>query len=405
MHQPAFWKSIPIRFAILVMLMVVPLLAVSLSGQRLVLRVFDQVQVLLGHTVERMVPVGNLNNLLLKSVMPAHDYLMYGDKAMAAELDGIAGRIDGILADASRAAFANPTDQALLAHVREEWQSAHRISREVLALPYPMDPALAQRRSLQIERHVQHALDYLDTLSDTTLVQLAADWHQAQSARGTQTRLVLASTALAVLLAVLASVGLTQMGRELRDNEARFRYLARHDPLTGLDNREEFKQRLDMEVRRSERFGHPFSLLMVDIDQFKQVNDTHGHPTGDEVLCDLARLLRGTLRGIEPAARYGGEEFAVILPETDLHGALTTAERLRAAAAGMAVPTQNGQEVAITVSIGVATFPDHGGDARTLVAKADKALYLAKRNGRDRVEGGTGAASGFVSRARDTERV
>ena len=126
---------------------------------------------------------------------------------------------------------------------------------------------------------------------------------------------------------------------------------------------------------------------MLDVDDFKKVNDTHGHPQGDEVLRRIGAILRAESRGIDAPARYGGEEFAVALPETGTEGAVELAERIRARIEAEEVPfTDRDGELRITASLGVASIPDSAADVRALVAAADAALYAAKRGGKNRVE-------------------
>ena len=155
------------------------------------------------------------------------------------------------------------------------------------------------------------------------------------------------------------------------------------DHLTGLANRRRFERHLEREVARTLRYGHPFCLLMLDVDQFKLVNDTHGHEAGDEALNRVARTLQEGTRGIDVAARVGGEEFGVILTETTLDGGIEVAERLRLAIKSTEVPLVG----RITASFGVAECPSSAQTARELVTLADAALYEAKREGRDRVAG------------------
>ena len=159
------------------------------------------------------------------------------------------------------------------------------------------------------------------------------------------------------------------------------------DELTGLANNRAFRDVADQEAARARRFGHSLSLLMLDVDDFKKVNDTHGHPQGDEVLRRIGAILRAESRGIDAPARYGGEEFAVALPETGTEGAVELAERIRARIEAEEVPfTDRDGELRITASLGVASIPDSAADVRALVAAADAALYAAKRGGKNRVE-------------------
>ncbi len=155
------------------------------------------------------------------------------------------------------------------------------------------------------------------------------------------------------------------------------------DDLTGLSNRRFFREALATELQRAERFGNALALIVVDIDDFKRVNDRFGHQAGDEVLRAFAETLLGRIRGVDLGARLGGEEFAILLPETDAAGAEGLAENLRAAVADLVVSIGQ-HEVRITASFGVAAFPEARG-ADELMTAADLALYSAKRQGKDRV--------------------
>jgi diguanylate cyclase (GGDEF)-like protein len=143
---------------------------------------------------------------------------------------------------------------------------------------------------------------------------------------------------------------------------------------------------MDREAARAQRFGHDLSLLILDIDNFKNINDTHGHPQGDEVLKSIGRILAEESRGIDFPARYGGEEFVVALPETGTPGAAEVGERIRERIEEEPVPLLNGKgEINLTASLGLATLPGTAADAEDLIAKADEAMYEAKRSGKNRL--------------------
>jgi diguanylate cyclase (GGDEF)-like protein len=159
------------------------------------------------------------------------------------------------------------------------------------------------------------------------------------------------------------------------------------DDLTGLANMRAFSSILDRELERSRRFNTPLGLVMLDIDDFKQVNDSYGHQQGDEVLAQVAGVLRSLSRDLDAPARYGGEELAVVLPQTDADGAALLAERMREAIEALQVPrVGGGGSLGVTASFGVASVPDTGADRDSLIAAADAALYRAKRTGKNRVE-------------------
>ena len=173
------------------------------------------------------------------------------------------------------------------------------------------------------------------------------------------------------------SLKLAEAMRELRR-------LATHDSLTGLLNRRAFDALLHEEVQRARRFNHPLSLIIVDLDHFKFVNDTYGHAAGDAVLVAAARRIESGLRGIDRVARIGGEEFAVLLMETPAQEAIIVARRLVAAMQAAPIQATASVSLPITLSAGVASLPVSSAPHFSLQVAADQALYAAKHAGRDR---------------------
>ncbi|GAA2384120.1 hypothetical protein Cme02nite_66770 [Catellatospora methionotrophica] len=176
------------------------------------------------------------------------------------------------------------------------------------------------------------------------------------------------------------------MADRLAVQRATLTELAVRDPLTGLHNRRSFEERLNGALSQAGRTRSPVSLLMLDLDHFKAVNDRHGHPAGDQVLRTMAALLVRELRVVDVAARLGGEEFGVLLPGIEHRDAVVVAERLRSAIARCPV-MHGGAVIRVTASLGVVCWPEHGQAGDELLERADHALYRAKRAGRDRVSG------------------
>jgi diguanylate cyclase (GGDEF)-like protein len=175
-----------------------------------------------------------------------------------------------------------------------------------------------------------------------------------------------------------------QVVKALRESEKKFRELSITDDLTGLHNSRHFFRQLKAEIERSNRYEHPLSLLILDLDNFKQYNDAHGHIAGDKVLARSGEILRKSLRKTDSAYRYGGEEFTIILPESAGKESLHFAERIRQAFEKEAFSSQQTENLPVTVSIGVAQYIP-GEEITTFIKRADKNLYAAKNNGKNRI--------------------
>ena len=189
-----------------------------------------------------------------------------------------------------------------------------------------------------------------------------------------------------VVRAAISSIQRGQLLDRTRADNRRLEALATTDPLTRLLNRRAFLDRLSGEVERSHRYGAVLSLLMIDVDHFKLVNDSAGHLTGDSVLGQVGTLLQSAVRSVDVVARYGGEEFVVLLPETHPDGAVAFAERLRELIERHAFLTGRGEPLRLTASFGVASYPSPSvRSTEDLFARADEALYRAKANGRNQV--------------------
>jgi two-component system cell cycle response regulator len=189
-----------------------------------------------------------------------------------------------------------------------------------------------------------------------------------------------------VIRAAVAAIRRAQALESTRADNRRLEELATTDALTRLMNRRALLERLNAEVDRARRFKSQLSLLMLDLDHFKSVNDRHGHLVGDSILRQTGALLSSAVRTIDVVARYGGEEFVLILPETAVEGAVTFAERLRERVHEHAFEIDAERTIHLTCSVGVATFPTQFVlSTEDLFARADEALYRAKSGGRNQV--------------------
>jgi two-component system cell cycle response regulator len=247
----------------------------------------------------------------------------------------------------------------LYSQLRHEWAAAGTLVpfRSVIALPFRLDGEQAGvifLRTVQVEPALGPAdVEFADTVVGAAVSAI----RRAQAIESTQA------------------------------DKQRLEILARTDPLTQTHNRRALMERLTSELERARRYGLTLSLLMVDLDHFKLVNDTYGHPVGDEALRITARVLQREARTVDLVSRYGGEEFVVMLPETGEEGAVAVAERIRIRIAEQAIlPGESYDKARVTVSIGVAAVPsERVTTPEDLLSLADEALYRAKAEGRNRV--------------------
>ena len=186
---------------------------------------------------------------------------------------------------------------------------------------------------------------------------------------------------------VNASRRVVEMQKQLVDLTRQLEVLSTRDALTGVFNRRHFGTMLEQAFHQATRYERPLSLVLIDVDRFKLINDSFGHQVGDQVLAEVARRFAASIRSSDYIARYGGEEFVVLLPETMLEDALRFGEKLRSTIASGAVVTNSGLALPVTVSVGTASLAHSGfQSAEEMLAAADQALYRAKNNGRNRVE-------------------
>ncbi len=204
-----------------------------------------------------------------------------------------------------------------------------------------------------------------------------------------RSRTLLAMPFWGELLAISAPIILvayitTMLAADIRYAVDKIKQVSDTDELTGIYNMRAFSAMLHRAFRQAVRYGHALSVVMIDSDNLKQINDKHGHESGNRLLQHLVRDIREQLRGSDVMARFGGDEFIVLLPETGNKGALETAERIRKAIENSRFDVRTG-DTRITVSVGVASYPEDGGNLDVILEKADKAMYRAKERGRNKV--------------------
>ena len=260
--------------------------------------------------------------------------------------------------------------------------------------PHPFRSARWRRR---IHRAVTLHGPVLSTLALTAIVSLLALalTHAVLSLVGGGDRWLATASALIAALAITPLVGLPLLRSlaELEAARAQLDVLATRDELTGLHNRRQFLVLADREWSRCRRYDMPAALLMIDVDLFKRVNDTHGHLAGSKALVEAGAIIRTSARETDVAARFGGDEFAVVLPDTGSEGAVAVANRIRDRIGACQFLASDGLSVHLTASIGVSTLPDAAASAEELMRAADVAMYRVKDAGKNGIVIAQGASA------------
>ena len=418
--------SLRTRFALGLVTVLLPFLVAAAVGQFYLLpRLIGPLDEIVHEFTEKLEPVTRLQTGLLMAASPLKHYMIHGNSAEAKRFAQLRQRVERAFHGVSPERFTREENRALIRAARAEWEQALRLGERLLRLSDPVGNAAAAHDMERFDAHIERAVSALDEAHDHFHQTIERNRAHIRAARTRALWVTFAAFALAAAVSLFAGVALARsvtdpvdtlrqgaarlaegklshrvaihrhdelgelaaafnaMAGRLEADQAALEELATRDGLTGLYNHRTFYVLLGDELARAQRFDRPLSLLLLDIDHFKRVNDTHGHLAGDAVLRGLGELLGREARAVDRVCRYGGEEIIIILPETDLETAANIAERLRAAVEAQPFDA-NATAIRITVSIGVASWPAVG-DAQALIAAADTAMYAAKQDGRNRV--------------------
>lgn len=413
--------SLRIRFLFAMGVVFIPLVVVAIGANAFLGNTASALNQIVEQPVYKLQATSRLQNQIRKTYALARDFADTRRFAQRVQFESEAAIVETMFVEVLSKPFLGSQEHALLNNARRDWKSSVVLADAIFS-------AGAPRAALhQLDQRVNQIMFMLEQAHDIHYSEIGAQRAEINAAENRQRTIIVIAVSIGLLVAVVGAILLArsvlkplrefekgmarfssddlsyrlplqnqdEIGRLAREFNAMAEKLMQHrhkleelsvrDGLTGLYNRRELERRLHEEVQRARRYQRPLSVMMLDIDHFKSVNDRHGHQAGDEVLITVADLIQLNVRPVDLVCRYGGEELTVILPETDETGTHMVAERIRGTVEESITTTPQGDMVHVTVSIGFATFPRHGDTAATLIHAADQALYLAKQEGRNLV--------------------
>jgi len=412
------------RFIFGMAVMLIPLVGLAYGAYSSLQTALKALEEVITVTIAQLEPIQDLQLYVKEARRRVDRFLIDGPEAGHEQRFGhIASRVNALMEKHTRAAGFDGARRLKLLQAKRDWQEAEKAAAAIFRSGRPNDLKALRPLLARLDASVAATVDRLNDIQMDTMSSVRQKKVVARSVHELALLKIVGIFFLGLCVAGLEGLLLAQsvvhplrelergvmrfgdgdlthrvaletrdeieqlatafntMAAKLKQTQEMLESLSIHDGLTGLYNHREFHRWLEREVARYHRYRRPLSLLMLDIDHFKKVNDTYGHQAGDEVLRALAQLLRHGVRTVDKVGRYGGEEFGVLLPETSAERAVIVATHLRQRVEGLEITLPQGQTLHITISVGVATFDVDAKSEQELVAAADRALYAAKRGG------------------------
>ena len=415
------------RFILTTILMLIPLALLVVFQYSVFNNTIKHLNNVIDHGSSELTGIKELQHTIHIAVMVPHDYLIHGKLIERENYTALSDKVSTTINNMLILMAPHKNEHDLVKQVDQLWAQVDQKSLKVLSSTNPVgNSAVAEEMEL-LDSLSDQAISVLQQLFDVAALEMAEEVEEAEQLCAIMIMLIIGGTSISALFILWLSRNLAKviikpicclkdaanrvgkgdyssclswtrhdeigdlahsfddMTQYLEQAHNELKLLSRQDGLTEILNRREFDRMFPIELNRAVRYDHNLSLVFIDLDHFKEINDKYGHLTGDHVLQIFAKLVKSTIREIDQFARYGGEEFVLILYEADRDGAYVLAERIRKLIEGANFGEVDDEPVRVTVSIGIASLPKNGSTEKDLIESADKAVYQAKREGRNRV--------------------
>ena len=425
MGRFSYKASLRNRFVIVVVLMLMQL-CMLVVGQTLVFNsTVKHLDSAVEFTSDEFVQLQILMGRMYQSIMAPNDYLVNDDTAEIEKYAYLSQEVTKTFGQLAKTMVAYPDEILLLNKARAEWDQANEKAEYILSIEKTVGKNQRVVAMKAMDQYAYQSMSFLQKLLYLSQDEILDELNEVERFSDFMMILIVGGIAVSALVILWLNVVLAKsiinpiccimrdatkigdgeyssrlqwqrndeigdlamaidvMAEKLEKSHIELEALSCIDSLTGLSNRREYYRFFQKELDRAMRYGRNISLVIFDVDNFKKINDTYGHLVGDEVLHVLAQVMKGAIRTSDQIARYGGEEFVLTLPEVATDGAYILSERIRKMIELIDYKTPDGVSIKITVSAGIASFPDNGKMEKEIFLAADTALYEAKNNGRN----------------------